>query len=369
MQTRSTQDAQGMDVSHWQGTIDWNAVKQFGIVFAFIKATEATRYVDPDFHTNFSKAKEVGIYRGAYHFARPGSSSGEAQAQYFLSVLSQQADFGELPPVLDLEDNGGLTPQELSAWVNAWAAKVATVVSKTPILYVSPYFANTYLDSSLTTLTLWVANWDVVRPQDMSQWQDWVFWQYTSKGSVNGIVGDVDLDVYAGTAEALRSRFAATPPTDTSPHPGTETHSPPQLVQGDTGLEVTKLQMILYQAHLHPGPIDGIFGPETLAAVRNFQQQHHIAVDGIVGPVTWSFLTHQSIVPRPTLARGASGQEVKDLQYLLNYWGMRPGAVDGIFGPNTLGAVRRFQARVRIAQDGIVGPITWRHLLASLPAK
>ena len=75
----------GIDVSHWQGSINWTSVKNAGVDFAYIKATEGTAYKDPQFNTNYPAAYHAGVIRGAYHFARPGSSSGAAQAEFFAS--------------------------------------------------------------------------------------------------------------------------------------------------------------------------------------------------------------------------------------------------------------------------------------------
>ena len=94
----------GIDVSHWQGTINWNSVRAAGIEFAWIKATEGTSYKDPQFNRNYPNAHAAGVIRGAYHFARPGASSGAVQANFFASNGGAwSADNLTLPGVLDLE--------------------------------------------------------------------------------------------------------------------------------------------------------------------------------------------------------------------------------------------------------------------------
>ncbi len=111
--------ADGIDVSHWQGSINWPKVKAAGMQFAFMKATESTTYTDTAFATNWAGAASVGIYRGAYHFARPSTASGSAvkQADYFVSRVGSFQGAGTLPPVLDLEATGGLGVTALRTWV------------------------------------------------------------------------------------------------------------------------------------------------------------------------------------------------------------------------------------------------------------
>ena len=95
--------ADGVDVSHWQGTISWSKVKAAGMQFAFMKATESTTYTDSQLATNWAGVQAVGMYRGAYHFARPKVGTAPAQARYFVSRVGSFQGAGTLPPVLDLE--------------------------------------------------------------------------------------------------------------------------------------------------------------------------------------------------------------------------------------------------------------------------
>src|SRR6266542_2412072 len=117
--------ANGVDVSHWQGRIQWLQVASASYTFAFGKATEGKTLVDPTYSINRSGAQTVGLRFGAYHFARPAGSGAAAvianaiaQADFFLDVAQPQA--GELPPVLDLETKGGLPTAALQTWTSAW---------------------------------------------------------------------------------------------------------------------------------------------------------------------------------------------------------------------------------------------------------
>jgi peptidoglycan hydrolase-like protein with peptidoglycan-binding domain len=137
----------------------------------------------------------------------------------------------------------------------------------------------------------------------------------------------------------------------------------PIVRQGDRNHPVKTLQYLLRERG-HSVDVDGIFGPETDAAVRAFQQQKHLAVDGDVGPKTWSAL----IV---TVRRGNTGDAVRGVQEEFQFRAGEPGKglqVDGIFGPKTEAAVRGFQQALSLAVDGIVGPQTWQALVSGMLA-
>lgn len=144
------------------------------------------------------------------------------------------------------------------------------------------------------------------------------------------------------------------------------TSSPPTISEGATGATVSWLQYLLVRRTLADNhQIDGVFGPVTKTAVEEFQGGAHLAVDGIVGPATWSALGGDGPQP-PTLAEGSSGSVVEKLQNALNEGrgDFAPSsnpvlALDGSFGPNTATAVRGAQSLGGIAADGIVGLQTW----------
>jgi peptidoglycan hydrolase-like protein with peptidoglycan-binding domain len=137
----------------------------------------------------------------------------------------------------------------------------------------------------------------------------------------------------------------------------------PLVRKGDQNHPVKTLQYLL-RARGHTVTVDGIFGPKTDAAVRGFQQQKGLAVDGIVGPDTWSAL----IV---TVKKGSQGDAVRGVQEEFQFRNESGDPseglqVDGIFGPKTDAAVRGFQQALQIAVDGIVGPVTWRALVSGM---
>jgi GH25 family lysozyme M1 (1,4-beta-N-acetylmuramidase) len=204
--------ADGVDVSHWQGSISWSTVKAGGVQFAFMKATESTTYTDTRLAANWAGAKSAGLYRGAYHFARPSTGSAAAQARYFVSKVGSFTEPGVLPPVLDLEASGGLSPSALRSWTQTWLDTVEQLTGRVPVIYVSPSFWEYYLANStaFTRYPLWIAHYGVSSPRVPGGWSRWTFWQRTSTGSVAGIAGNVDVNRFSGTTAELASLAGTT---------------------------------------------------------------------------------------------------------------------------------------------------------------
>jgi GH25 family lysozyme M1 (1,4-beta-N-acetylmuramidase) len=204
------QQPQGIDVSHHQGSINWNLVYQSGKVFAFVKATEGYTYNDPRFVTNMTDGNAAGVMMGAYHFARPDNNSATDEANHFVQVAGNYIGNGWLPPVLDLEDPPGqdlqqlYTPQQLTDWVQTWLTTVENLTGVEPIIYTNGRYTN-YLLSSLNSYRLWIAEPDgnTNPPDNLGRWTTWAFKQYSWTGSVPGISGDVDLNVFNGTMSEL----------------------------------------------------------------------------------------------------------------------------------------------------------------------
>lgn len=193
---------EGLDVSHWQGNIDWAQVAAAGKTFVFAKATEGTSFLDDKYARNKAGAMGQGIRFGAYHFARPGSNDPVAEADWFVDNIGLQ--HGMMIPAMDLEVTGGLGPTALTTWTKAWLQRVADRTGVKPLIYTSPSFWRTNLNDSRWFADngysiLWVAHWKVTSPSiPGSNWggHSWTFWQYTSDGTVPGISGRVDLNRY-----------------------------------------------------------------------------------------------------------------------------------------------------------------------------
>src|SRR5215510_13717062 len=132
----------------------------------------------------------------------------------------------------------------------------------------------------------------------------------------------------------------------------------PVLKQGSTGPEGRDLQQALKALGFDPGPVDGVFGARRHGAVKAFQQAREIAVDGVVGRVTWINID-EADQSEPVLRVGSSGLPVSRLQSRMSAVGFDTGGVDGRFSPKTEQAVRELQQRAHIGVDGVVGPQTW----------
>ena len=133
----------------------------------------------------------------------------------------------------------------------------------------------------------------------------------------------------------------------------------PLLKRGASGTAVRQLQTALKEAGFDPGPIDGEFGPATETAVRAFQSEKGIAVDGVVGAITWLNIDEDAVFSHPVLRRGATGNAVRRVQKRLTLAGYDAGDVDGIFGARTEAGVKALQRGSGLVEDGIVGPHTW----------
>ena len=199
----------GLDVSHWQGTIDWNAVYDDGQVYSWAKATEGMTYEDPQFMANITNGVNAGLVMGAYHFARPDNNLATEDAANFLNVAGAYIGNGFLPPVLDLENpySSGqaivlsdlFTSEELTTWVTDWMLEIETATGVSPIIYVNGNYAN-YLNSSINNYGLWIANPNESQtpPTNIGVWNEWKFKQYSWWGNVSGITGDVDMNIFNG---------------------------------------------------------------------------------------------------------------------------------------------------------------------------
>ncbi|MFJ5559949.1 lysozyme [Streptomyces sp. NPDC093250] len=209
-----TDGVQGIDVSHWQGAINWTSVRNSGIQFAWIKATEGTTYKDDRFNTNYPAAHGAGVIRGAYHFARPNLSSGATQANYFVNNGGAWSrDNLTLPGVLDIEHNPygamcyGLTTTQMRTWINDFYTTYKSRTSRDVVIYTTASWWNTCTGNwtgMSSKSPLWVAHWtSAASPTLPSGFPTWTVWQYTATGSVSGVAGNVDRNKFNGSRDRL----------------------------------------------------------------------------------------------------------------------------------------------------------------------
>ncbi|MGQ4598012.1 GH25 family lysozyme [Nocardia sp. R6R-6] len=203
----------GPDVSSWQHPdgrmIDWFAVKQAGHDFAMVKATEGLSYINPYFLPDSVLMRAAGMARGTYHYARPALPPEPQAAMYAAVALGQNGPL-DLPPVLDLEDSGGLQPAALIDWTRRYLATVQALTRRVPIVYTYPNFWRTAMANTaeFAGYPLWIADYrGNPQPEVPGGWSNWTFWQTTDRGAIPGIAGRVDFNVYSG-AQGDFARFA-----------------------------------------------------------------------------------------------------------------------------------------------------------------
>ncbi len=205
----------GIDVSHHQGPIDWDAVRAGGeVAFAYIKATEGGDWTDRRFAENWAAARARGLRVGAYHFFTLCRDA-EAQADNFIRTVPQ-AD--ALPHVVDLEFGGNCgarpDPPALRRSVEVWLDRVEAHYGRRPLLYVTHEFFDAYLEDAAPLGELWIRDifW---RPHLPHPWR-YPLWQFANRGRLGGIEGPVDLNVFWGDAAAWE-RFARVGVTGAEP--------------------------------------------------------------------------------------------------------------------------------------------------------
>ncbi|MBR2567178.1 MAG: 1,4-beta-N-acetylmuramidase [Paenibacillus sp.] len=221
MQNRTPGNTQGIDVSRYQGNIDWPKVKASGMTFVFIKATEGRTYIDPNFKKNVTGALAAGMMVGTYHFFRGTTVEiAKAEAAHYATTLNSigGAKTLQLPPVLDYENNpDNLSKAQMNTVAKAFLTELQRLTGVKPIIYTGNAFARNF-DASLGSYDLWIARYSNTRvPEDQSAWKRWTFWQYTDSGKVNGISGNVDMNEFSGTAAQLRAKYAAGAPSPLPP--------------------------------------------------------------------------------------------------------------------------------------------------------
>jgi len=200
----------GVDVSYYNGTINWTTVKNAGYDFAFIRISDGTGFHDPKFAANWAGARAAGVVRGIYQFFRPNQDV-TAQADMVIAAVGTPTP-GDLPPVIDVEVTGSLSPASVAAKVRTWVDRVKTATGVDPIVYTGKYFWRDQVGgpTSFANNALWIAQYTTLCPDLTSPWNAWAFWQYSESGSVAGMSGSVDMDRFNGTLDELRALAGGT---------------------------------------------------------------------------------------------------------------------------------------------------------------
>lgn len=195
----------GIDISHYQGKIDWEQLKNAMIEgcpvrFVIIKSTEGASRLDDHFRENFNQVRDYGFIRGVYHFWSNKSSARE-QAYYFLDKVHLTE--GDLPPVLDIEHKpADKSVDDFQRDVLTWLHIVEDKYHAKPIIYTYYKFKEKYLSAPVfDDYPYWIAHYYVDKVQYQGKWK---FWQHTDAGKLPGIKGYVDFNIYNGSFYDLR---------------------------------------------------------------------------------------------------------------------------------------------------------------------
>lgn len=185
----------GIDVSAWQGEIDYSEVRNSGIDIVYIKATEGQNFVDSYFEENYINAKSNGLKIGFYHYliARTEQEA-RLEATHFVRTISGKEIDCKL--AMDFENFGELSIQEINDISKVFLETVENLSGKSVIIYSDASNARNVFSSELTKYALWIAEYGVESPANNGKWENWEGWQYTDSGNVEGIQGNVDKDYF-----------------------------------------------------------------------------------------------------------------------------------------------------------------------------
>ncbi len=192
-QTQETgpQSHKGIDVSHYNGSVDWQKVKAAGYSFGIAKASEGMDFTDPMFTANWSNMKAAGIARGAYHFYVTEDDP-KKQAEFFISIVSLQT--GDLIPVVDIETLGQGTESRLTDRFKQFLDILQKHYGVKPIIYTDRNFWDTNLNDQFGSYPLWIAEYGVEKPELPNGWKNWTLWQWSQDTQVPGVDSGVDQD-------------------------------------------------------------------------------------------------------------------------------------------------------------------------------
>lgn len=203
----TVQNLTGIDVSHYQGDINWQEVAANPTSFAIIKATQGTGFVDPMFQTNWQGANAAGLKTGAYHYFMPEKSFLE-QADLLLTQLKAVGYDAttDLPPAIDCEVMDGVSNAAYTFALSSLVDILRRQLGVSPMIYTAPAFWDALGDPDFSECPLWIANYTSAdQPTLPGSWSGYAIWQYTSEGSVNGVEGNVDRNRLGNDVSALTS--------------------------------------------------------------------------------------------------------------------------------------------------------------------
>ncbi|WP_297419525.1 GH25 family lysozyme [Clostridium sp.] len=329
----------GIDISSYQGNINFQAVKDSGIEIVYIKTSEGMTWQSDTFRNYYNQAKAVGLKVGAYHFLRANAMSSEVDNMISM-INGLQFD---CKYAIDCEVALNQSKQQITSNVRQFY-DIMKSKGLECVLYTYSSFLEENIDySQLTDIPIWIANYSY-DPKVTNE----IGFQYSENGAVQGISGDVDLDNFSDGI-LIGNNSNVIPVTPVNPTPNIQ----PQPIQSDPN--VVKLQQALNRLLNCKLECDGIQGSQTTNAVKQFQGMVRLTQDGIAGSQTWNAINQ--IFAKPLLKVGSKGIVVEFVQY-------RTGTNnDGDFGNGTKQAVINYQKAHNLSADGIVGNATWSSLI------
>jgi GH25 family lysozyme M1 (1,4-beta-N-acetylmuramidase) len=303
----------GPDVSSYQPSTGWAAVRTTGNEFGISKATQGTGYTNPSFAHDMAGLRAIGMVRGAYHFAtprdHPGASGAAAEAAHYASVVAAQgglADRQAFRPILDLEGTyvSGIGAATVSAWAIAWFAEAnRRLGTHGGIVYANYYDARDQMNGSQLAPAghqLWLAAYTTSIPSTPPGWPSYPIQQYTNHARIPGVTSPCDRSVVRGDQAALLSTTATPSPatqhwsvpvtvTDPVTHESITLNSHVDvwfpLAKGQQDFAETVAVQYWLDRNGNALRLDGVFGDATEQAVRNYQAAHGLVIDGVAGPV------------------------------------------------------------------------------------
>src|SRR4051794_12387718 len=203
----------GVDVASYQhpngAAINWSAVKAGGATFAFVKVSEGATYTNPYAAGDLRNARAAGLRASGYHFARPRLplSTASTDAKRFAAQVGNVKVAGNLPPVLDIEANGGLSAANVTAWTKTFLSSLESATGRTPMVYSGSWFWRGYMGnpSGFSRYPVWVSDYNPAKtgPTLFGDFAYSTVWQYTDAARISGLTGTADGNWFHGTKAQL----------------------------------------------------------------------------------------------------------------------------------------------------------------------
>ncbi len=351
-----------VDVSSYQGTIDWTKVKAAGVDYAILRSVTKDLNIDSQFETNYKNARAAGVKVGVYLYAYATDTDyADTEAAALVELLDGRAL--DLPVFYDMEasDLRTATASTVQAIANAFR-DVVTAAGYDCGIYcdVNFYSTKSHFSGYDSSCEFWIASYgtnDGTQHTVPTIDHHLIAHQFSSKCSVSGISGNVDGSVWYGAAESSTTSSTTTSSSSSSTSSTTSTDSTQKTY-------VKKFQTWLNSNYSAGLTVDGIQGTKTksgatkaLQTELNTQFSAGLTVDGIFGSKTKAACVN--------VKKGASGNLTRTIQGLLYGYGYDPNGFDGIFGSGCQTAVKSYQSDNGLSVDGVVGKNTWTSMLAS----